>query len=88
VKSTVNLASILTVVISIFGSLGSGVYFLTKMEGRLTSIERDAQDRERRVNRLEENFRLIYPVIQRDETNVNWLMKRQKDRDGQPDDDP
>jgi hypothetical protein len=87
VKQSVNIASILTVVVSIFGSLGSGVYFLTKMEGRLTSIERDAQDRERRVNRLEENFRLIYPVIQRDETNVNWLMKRQKDRDGKPDND-
>jgi len=88
VKPPLNLGSVLTVVVSIFGSLGSGVYFLTKMEGRLTSIERDAQDRERRVNRLEENFRLIYPVIQRDETNLNWLMKQQKDRDGKPDDDP
>jgi hypothetical protein len=87
-KPPINIGSVLTVVISIFGSLGSGIYFLTKMEGRLTSIERDAQDRERRVNRLEENFRLIYPVIQRDETNLNWLMKRQKDRDGKPDDDP
>jgi hypothetical protein len=55
------------------------------MEGRLTSIERDAQDRERRVNQLENNFRLIYPVIQRDETNINWLMKQQKDQhDNEP----
>jgi hypothetical protein len=83
-KPPINVGSVLTVVISIFGSLGSGIYFLTKMEGRLTSIERDAQDRERRVNRLEENFRLIYPVIQRDETNLNWLMKKQKERDDDP----
>jgi len=54
------------------------------MEGRLTGIERDAQDRERRVSRLEENFRLIYPVIQRDETNLNWLMKKQKEKDDDP----
>jgi len=70
--------------ISIFGSLGSGIYFFAKMEGRLTGIERDAQDRERRVSRLEENFRLIYPVIQRDETNLNWLMKKQKEKDDDP----
>jgi len=84
-KPPINIGSVLTVVISIFGSLGSGVYFLTKMEGRLTAIERDAQDRERRVARLEENFRLIYPIIQRDQTNLNWLMKKQKD--GRPEDD-
>ena len=80
-KPSINLGSLITIAVSLFGSLGSGVYFLTKNEARVTSIEKDAQDRERRVNQLEQNFRLIYPVIQRDETNLEWLMKRQKQRD-------
>ena len=80
IHDKVNIGSVITIAISILGSLGSGVYFLTKNEGRVTSIEKDAQDRERRVNRLEENFRLIYPVIQRDETHLQWLMKKEKER--------
>ena len=89
IKPHINLGSVITICLSIFGSIGSGVYFLTKMEGRLSTIEGDARDRERRVNQLESNFRLIYPVIQRDETNLQWLMKRQKARDvrGEPNHD-
>lgn len=80
-KHLFSLGSILTVIISIVGSMGSGLVFLMKYEGRTTSIERDALDRERRVDQLEKNFRLIYPTIQRDETNLEWLMRRQRERD-------
>jgi hypothetical protein len=60
--------------------LGSFAVFLMRYEGRISKIENTNDEQQHRIERLEGLARDMYPKLERVNTNLEWLVEREKER--------
>jgi hypothetical protein len=71
--SVSNLATVIAL-------LGSFAVFLMRYEGRISKIENTNDEQQHRIERLEGLARDMYPKLERVNTNLEWLVQREKER--------
>lgn len=65
---------------TVIALLGSFAVFLMRYEGRISKIENFNDEQQHRIERLEALARDMFPKLERVNTNLEWLVQREKER--------
>ncbi len=58
----------------------SFVVFLMRYEARISKIENNAEEQQHRIEREEALIREMFPKLERVSTNLEWLVKQEKEK--------